>query len=170
MLTLYILLYTICIRDMDQPKVERYCRKYEVLLKDMGRDIPIGGIVTENFYIYPFKKDHLLEFKYGSGTSSSILNIGISIYRRLYGNAIKREPYPWDDGVCKKLDYISCKAMEDLGGENATGLIKEGEEYSVLSLFRNDWINDFRAREVTNLFVTKIEDRLKDEEIYRMYL
>ncbi|MBI5355153.1 MAG: hypothetical protein HZB68_01730 [Candidatus Aenigmarchaeota archaeon] len=156
-------------RDMDE-RIESYCKSYERILKEAGREIPVGGIVTENFYVYPLKKDHLLDFKYGKGITSSILNIGISVYRRLYGNAIKRTPYPWEDSICSKLDHLTCKAIDDIGGENAVGFIKTAEEYALLSVFKNDWVNDFRAREVTNMLMTKLEEKIRVEEVMRMYL
>lgn len=156
-------------RDMDE-RIESYCKRYEDILREAGREIPIGGIVTENFYVYPLKRDHLLDFKYGKGLTSSILNIGISVYRRLYGNAIKRSPYPWDDSICSKLDHLTDKVIGEVGGENAVGFIKTAEDYALLSVFRNDWVNDFRAREITNMLMTKLEDRIKVEEVMRMYL
>ena len=156
-------------RDMDE-RIESYCKRYEDILREAGREIPIGGVVTENFYIYPLKKDHLLDFKYGKGLTSSILNIGISVYRRLYGNAIKRTPYPWEDSICSKLDHLTSKVIDDIGGEKAVGFIKTAEEYALLSVFKNDWVNDFRAREVTNMLMAKLEEKIKGEEVMRMYL
>lgn len=153
---------------MDKERVESYCRGFDNLLREAGREIPVGGMVTKSYYIYPFKRDHLLDFSYGKGTTSSLLNIGISVYRRLYGSAIRRDPYPWDDGICGALDDMSRKAMEDVG-ENVAGFMKEGEEYYVLSLIRNDWLNDFRARELTNMFLAKLEGRMKADEVSRMY-
>jgi len=54
---------------MDQDKVEDYCKEISEMLSRQGREVPVGGIVTENYYVYPFERDHLLDFGYGNRTT-----------------------------------------------------------------------------------------------------
>lgn len=151
--------------------IDNYCRRISNTLQEFKLTIPLGGVVSENFYTYPLPPNHLKEFCI-KPTRSPLFDFEITVYRSMK-RALVRKKYPvaFDEKIFCEIDQISAEAIKNLANnESAIGIIKEGENYLMLSVIRIEQLNDFKIRDLTGEITQRVENRIKKEESLRMYV
>lgn len=151
--------------------IDDYCIKIEDALRKDNLSMPVGGVVTPNFYSYPLPREHLKCFSVNENRSP-VFDFGLTVYRRMQ-RAMHRKKYPLvlEEGVCCLIDRASAEALKNLAeNESATGIIKKGEKYLILSVIKTEPLNDNRIRELAGEMATKVDGKLKEIENLAMYV